>query len=175
MTQIPSISTDRLILRAPKAADFEALAAFYAEPARAAGFGGTLARDKAWRWFASLWGHWALRGYGYWVFADKDTDVGLGLCGVWEPEGWPEPEIGWVAFAGSEGKGLAYEAALAVRDWAYDVKGMPAIMSNILADNARSIALAERLGCTFESEYNNVEMGMVRVYRHVAPEARGAA
>lgn len=131
-------------------------------------------RDQAWRWFASLWGHWALRGYGYWVFADKSNDQAMGLCGIWEPEGWPEPEIGWIAFDGFEGKGYAFEAAMAVRDFAYDTVGMTTITSNILPGNTRSVALAERMGATLDKEYDNVAMGRVLQYRHIAPDQRGA-
>ena len=168
---IPVLETERLTLRGPEAADFEPLAKFFADAERSWGFGGPMTRADAWRWFASSVGHWALRGYGFWTTTLKDTGDVAGICGLWNPEGWPEPEIGWVLFEGFEGKGIAMEAALGVRDYAYGTLGFTTLTSNILPGNDRSIALAERMGATFEREYENVHMGKDMLYRHPAPEA----
>lgn len=128
-------------------------------------------RTEAWRWFASVIGHWHLRSFGFWTITSKVDDTPLGICGVWEPEGWPEPEIGWVVYEVAEGKGIAFEAATAARAHAYDVWKMPALSSNIIPGNERSVALATRLGATFEREYQNVSHGTEMLYRHPAPEA----
>ena len=93
------------------------------------------------------------------------------MVGLWGPEGWPEPELGWVMFAGGEGKGYAYEAALAVRAHAYRHMGFTTLSSNIFPGNDRSVALAERLGAVREGEYQNVTHGTEIVYRHPGPEA----
>ncbi len=168
LTAAPRILTERLVLRGPEAGDFEAVAAFFADEARSWGFGGPQDRTEAWRWFASLIGHWALRGFGFWMV---DTKVGetIGLVGLWEPEGWPEPELGWVMFANGEGKGYAFEAAIAARDHAYRHMGFATLSSNIFPGNARSVALAERMGAVKEREYHNVSHGTEMVYRHPAP------
>lgn len=168
---IPTLETKRLILRGPVAADFEQLAEFLADPVRAAGLGGTMTRAEAWRWFASVIGHWQLRGYGYWTVTDKADGAPLGLCGLWNPEGWPEPELAWSLFANAEGKGIAHEAATAVRTHAYTVMSMATLTSNILPDNTRSINLAIRMGATLEQTYENVNMGTIGLYRHPSPEA----
>ena len=104
---IPTLTTERLTLRAPGPEDFEAFAAFYASE-RASMVGGPEDRRDAWRRFAAILGHWHLRGYGFWTVADAHAP--LGLVGLWYPEGWPEPEIGWMLFEG-EGCGIAREAA----------------------------------------------------------------
>ncbi|MFC2970378.1 GNAT family N-acetyltransferase [Acidimangrovimonas pyrenivorans] len=168
---IPVLETERLVLRGPKPADFEPIATFFADEERAWGFGGAIDRPEAWRWFASMIGHWALRGYGFWVITDKADGTPLGITGLWEPEGWPEPKLGWGVFEGAEGRGIAYEAAMAARAHAYDTLGLPALSSNIFPGNGRSIALAERMGPRFEREYDNVKHGRELVYRHPRPEA----
>ncbi|EAP78392.1 MULTISPECIES: GNAT family N-acetyltransferase [Roseovarius] len=168
---IPRLETDRLILRGPEASDFEAYCAFLTDPVRAEGFGVEKNRPKAWRWFALNIGHWALHGYGYFTIEDKESGAPCGLTGIWNPEGWPEPEIGWVVFEGFEGRGIAREAATRARQWAYDDLGMTTLTSNIVPGNDRSIALAERLGARFERSYTNVEMGEDMLYRHPGPEA----
>lgn len=172
---IPTVETARLILRAPEARDFEAIAAFFADEARSWGFGGPKSRNEAWRWFASNIGHWALHGYGFWTVETKDGDQIIGIVGLWNPEDWPEPELGWVMFAGSEGKGFAYEAAKAARAHAYGPMGFTTLTSNIVPGNARSVALAERLGAWHERDFTNVTHDTEMAYRHPSPEALAQA
>lgn len=170
LTNAPILRSDRLILRGPERGDFELLVAFFADPVRPRGFGGTKDLTETWRWWTSVIGQWHLRGYGYWTITDTDGAV-HGITGLWFPEGWPEVELGWVAFAGSEGKGIIAEAAQMARRHAYDGLGLPALSSNIKPDNERSIRLAERLGCTMERRDINPSHGEMLVYRHPGPEA----
>jgi RimJ/RimL family protein N-acetyltransferase len=172
MTPAQTLTSDRLTLRGPETDDFDAIAAFFADTTRSPGFGGPLPRDQAWRWFASMIGHWHLRGYGFWTVTKSDTSEILGIVGLWNPEGWPEPELGWVMFENAEGKGYAAEAALTVRAYAYGTLGFKTLTSNIVPGNARSVALAERIGATYERTYDNISMGTDMLYRHPAPEAR---
>lgn len=171
MTPAVTLQTDRLTLRGPVASDFEAIAAFYDDAIRSKGFGGPLPRDQAWRWFASMIGHWHLHGYGFWTVTFKNTNAPLGVVGLWNPEGWPEPELSWVMFDGSEGQGIAFEAATAARNYAYTVMGFETLTSNIIPGNDRSIALAERLGAVYETTYDNINMGIDMLYRHPSPAA----
>jgi RimJ/RimL family protein N-acetyltransferase len=171
VTNAPRLETSRLILRGPEIADAEAFICFSDDEIRSAGFGHIPQRDEAWRWFAMNIGHWHIHGYGYMTIEDKATGKPAGICGIWNPEGWPEPELGWVVYEGFEGNGIAYEAALAARNWAYSDLGMTTMTSNIVPSNMRSIALATRLGATFEREYDNVQMGLDHLYRHPPAEA----
>ena len=166
----PRLETENLILRGPEAEDFEPLCAFLLDPVRSAGFGTEENRSDAWRWFTCNIGHWALHGYGYFTSVWKETGEPCGITGIWNPEGWPEPEIGWVVYEGFEGRGIAYEGAIRVREWAYTDLGFSTLTSNIVPGNARSVALAERMGAWFEREYNNVHMGVEQLYRHPSPE-----
>lgn len=144
---IPTLNTERLALRAPAEADFPAMLAFNDSP-RAVFLGGGGPRQQVWRALLSNIGHWALRGYGFW---SVDTKAGefIGRVGVIYHDGWLEPELAWHLFEGFEGKGYAYEAALASRDWALG-QGMGPLVSMIDPENTRSIALATRLGATLE-------------------------
>ena len=166
--QIPVLKTERLILRGPEARDFDALAVFFADEARSWGFGGPMNRNQAWRWFASMIGHWVLHGYGFWTVETHDGQT-VGIVGLWYPEGWPEPELGWVMFQDGEGKGYAREAATEARRYAYDVLGFDTLSSNIFPGNDRSVTLAERLGARYERSFENVSHGTEWVYRHPGP------
>ena len=164
----PALETERLILRKPVAADFDAEAEFMASE-RSRFVGGPMSREMAWRAFATLLGHWDLRGYGFFAVEDKATGAFVGRVGPWYPEGWPEPEIGWSLGAASEGRGVAREAAEAARRYVYDDLGWSTAISLIAPENGRSIALAERLGATFEQEYQHERFGLMRIYRHPSP------
>lgn len=171
LTNAPRFETDRLILRGPEMRDFDAFADFHADPVRAPGFGPVYTRSESWRWFALSIGHWHIHGYGYFTIEDRATAAPIGICGLWNPEGWPEPELGWVVYAGSEGKGIAFEAATRARQWAYSDLGLTTLTSNILPANTRSKALATRLGAIYERTYDNVAMGTDELWRHPGPGA----
>lgn len=166
LTGIPVLETARLRLRGPQASDFDSFAAFLASD-RSHHVGGPQPRDQAWRSFGHLTGHWALRGYSMFILADKSSDAPLGAAGPWFPEGWPERELGWSIWdPRAEGRGLACEAALATRDYAYDVLGWTTAISLILAGNTRSQALARRLGCVPESDFTHAQFGLCQIFRH---------
>jgi RimJ/RimL family protein N-acetyltransferase len=174
----PVLTTERLILRAPRAGDYEPWAAFAASD-RARHVGGPLTRYLAWRAMGHLTGHWVHRGFGMFIFARRDApDAPLGMAGPWFPEGWPEPEIGWSVWAeAAEGTGLATEAATAARAWASATLGWTRPVSYIDRDNARSIRLAEKLGATLEPGAPVPQLSAdddpaeTLVYRHPAPGA----
>lgn len=165
LSGIPTLTTDRLTLRAPVEADFEHVASFFASKERSWGFGGPLDRTGAWRWFAANIGHFVLKGFGFWFLETAEGET-VGMVGLWGPEGWNETELGWVMFEGAEGKGYAREAAEAVRAHAYDTLGWDALCSNIFPGNERSVTLAERMGARLEAEWDSPTHGTELVYRH---------
>ncbi len=171
MTTVPTISTDRLSLRAHSAHDFEQVATFFADAAHSGGYGGPLTRNAAWRWFASSIGHWQLRGFGLWTVDLRADQRPCGIVGLWKPEGLQEPELSWMLFQGFQGKNIAYEAALAARAYAFDTLGFNSLTSNITPGNPRSVKLAERLGATFDSKYFASDDSEILVYRHPATGA----
>ncbi|MDQ1177973.1 RimJ/RimL family protein N-acetyltransferase [Microbacterium sp. SORGH_AS 421] len=62
-------------------------------------------------------------------------------------------EIGWVVSPAASGRGLATEAVRALIDTAFEVYGLRRLVAQIDADNARSVALAERLGLRREAHF----------------------
>ncbi len=167
---IPVLETDRLRLRAPKPADFEPMAQFRASD-RSKTVGGPHSRNHTFDWLCAIAGHWLMRGYGRWIIADRDTDVTLGVGGLMFPEGWPEPEIAWSLTEQAEGRGIAFEAALAARRFAYDTLGWSTVVSCTTPDNTRSIALAKRMGATRDGAHTHPDLGTLLIWRHPGPEA----
>lgn len=141
----PDLQTQRLTLRAPKAGDFPAYAAFYASD-RATIIGGPLTDAEAWHKFASMAGHWALNGFGW--FMVEDADGACGFVGVHQPPHYPDMELGWVLYGGHEGQGYATEAAAEVRRWTRATLAPPRLVSFIDPANSNSQRVARRLGAT---------------------------
>ena len=168
---IPILETERLRLRAPKLDDLPAEAEFYADPERSHFVGGPSDEAGVWNMIAMMLGHWHLRGYGFWAVEDRADHTYYGRVGLWFPHGWPEPEIGWVMTAAGEGRSIAYEAAIAARNFAYGKLGWSTLISFITPDNTRSAALAERLGCTFEKAVSDPVHNVRFIWRHPGPEA----
>lgn len=169
MTQ-PILKTDRLILRKPASQDIDTVVSFFLSE-RAAHVGGPYTLARAWRQFAAEVGHWDLLGFGMWAVTTQDSDDIIGLVGPWFPADWPETEIGWFMFEGSEGKGYAFEAAQAAVAHAFGTLGWSTAVSYIAAENTRSIALAERLGATLDPDAPQPTPGKpCLVYRHPNPQ-----
>ncbi len=171
---IPRIETPRLVLRAPRASDFDGFAAYLGSD-RSRFTGGPVDRNQAWRAFGHIAGHWVFRGYGVFVIEHRGTGKAIGTSGPWFPEGWPEPEIAWTLWeTGFEGQGLAAEAALAGRGWAYEALGWTTAISLILDGNTRSEALAQRLGCVRVGGFTHAQFGPSGLWRHPAADRQGA-
>jgi RimJ/RimL family protein N-acetyltransferase len=167
---VPVLETEQLRLRSWREEDLPAFAGFWADEDTARFLGGTCARPQSWRIMAMYAGHWVLRGYGMWAIEEKATGQLAGYCGPWNPEGWPEQEIGWGLVKAFHGRGYATEAARRARDFAYRELGWPTAVSYIAAENAASQGVAKRLGATFEST-GDLLGTPVGIYRHPAPGA----
>ena len=149
--QIPVMDTPRLTLRAPALSDLETLTAFYAT-SRSHMVGGPQDAVGSFAKLSARIGHWALRGHGLWHVDDRTNGDFLGWAGVMTLPGWDEPELAWTVFAHAEGKGIAYEAAMAARAFAAQHMKLDRLISYIRHDNDRSRALAERLGAVHERD-----------------------
>ena len=142
---IPVIETERLRLRAPRIEDFDAFANAVSGP-RGQYYGDYDDREGAWADFIQLTGTWLLRGHGAWTVTDKTTHAVLGLVQIGAEPGDQEPELGFIVSQEAEGKSVAFEAAKAVRDHGFGAFKLPSLVSYVDAQNARSAALARRLG-----------------------------
>jgi RimJ/RimL family protein N-acetyltransferase len=142
----PSLETPRLILRPPTGADFDAFAAFAADPSASTFLGGVQSRAVAWRGWAQIAGSWLLNGYSMFSYIEKASGRWIGRGGPWMPEGWPGTEVGWGIVPDMQRKGYAKEAATASIDWAFDALGWTDVIHCIDPRNAASIAVAKSLG-----------------------------
>jgi len=142
------LRTERLLLRMFHTDDFEAYAQICADPEvmRYLGAGTPLSREDAWRQMAMLLGHWQLRGYGMWAVQELTSGALVGRIGLFQPEGWPGFELGWMLGRQYWGRGYATEGARAALRYGFQEVGESHIISLIRPQNAASIRVAERLG-----------------------------
>ncbi len=165
---IPELETERLLLRALGPRDLDAYAAMYADPEvmRFLEHGRPLDRGAAWRSMAVHLGHWRLRGYGQWALVERSSGELVGRAGLWQPEGWPGLEVGWLLARRHWGRGFATEAGGAAVAYAFEVVGVDRVVSLIRPENGASIRVAERLGERFERA---IELGGNEVHVYCLP------
>jgi RimJ/RimL family protein N-acetyltransferase len=144
------IHTERLVLRPPTAADVQPMFEIHQDPdvMRFVGKPGDI--SVAWRNVAMMIGHWHMRGYGMWIVINRDSRQVIGRAGLWNEEGGPGLELGWLIRKSAWGRGYATEAARAALEWAWEHAGHDHIVSVIHAENHPSIRIAEKLGQRLE-------------------------
>lgn len=143
--QIPTLVSDAILLRAPKVEDFP----LYADvlcTSRGQYMGGPLSRDDAWWDFVQLASGWVLHGHGGWAIEDVESAELLGFVILGLEPGDAQIELGFLVSEDTEGLGIAHEAAQMARAFAFETLQLKELASYIHKDNARSIALAERMG-----------------------------
>lgn len=178
------IETERLVLREPREDDLDALARFYADPEvmRFIGAGKTRTREESAESLRNMLRWRALDGFGMFICERREDATVIGRSGllVWDTRVWQfgsraelgehaEVELGWTLGREFWGHGYATEAARAARDWAFGELGLSRLISLIHPENAPSIRVAERLGCTVEREVETGTFGPARIYIHPVP------
>ncbi len=149
---LPEIRTERLVLRPPSAEDFDAWADFSADEEVMRYIGGTQPRSVAWRTMAMHVGSWHLKGFGLFSVLEQKSGMWIGRAGPWQPDSWPEPEIGYSFARYAWGQGYASEAASAALAWAFETLRWTNAVHYIVSENLASIAVAKKIGSQFLAE-----------------------
>jgi len=150
----PTLTTNRLTLRAPRASDIDALAGHYGDPAHFDSLGGRTpdaaqARQRAAIFVVEAANFWAAVGYGPLVVMADETWVGL--CGFRPPpeDVAPDDAHPLLVFGVDRalwGRGYATEAAKAVLTWAQATLRAPRLDAATRPDNAAAGAVLRKLG-----------------------------
>lgn len=150
---IPTLTTERLRLRAHRIEDFAAVAKMWADPRVTQYIGGRPSTGElSWARLLRYAGHWALLGFGYWAIEDRATGAFAGELGFADyhreidPTLDGVPELGWVLSPDFFGRGYATEAARAATHWGDTHFGTARTACLIHPGNVASIRVAEKLG-----------------------------
>ena len=150
------LETERLVLRRLLPTDLDDLFALYRDAEIRRYFpDGTRTREQTkeeLEWF--LAGHPEHRELGLWATVDRESGRFIGRCGLlpWTIDGQAEVEVAYLLAREFWGRGLATEAARAIRDHAFGRLGLSRLICLIDRENAASIAVARRIGMAFERE-----------------------
>ncbi len=150
---VPVLETERLRLRGHTLADFEAVAAMWADPQVYRFIGGQPStREESWARMVRMPGLWELLGYGYWVVEEKASRRLVGEVGFADfkraltPSIEGIPEHGWVLATWAHGQGYATEAVRASLKWTERDPSVHETVCIIAPENAASIRVAEKAG-----------------------------
>lgn len=104
-------------------------------------------------WLARQHARYSGDGHGLWLVVERATGERVGQVGLamQEVDGRREPEIGWLVRRRHWRRGIAAEAAAAVRDFAFAM-GLDRVISLIRPGNEPSQGVARRVGMTVERE-----------------------
>jgi RimJ/RimL family protein N-acetyltransferase len=152
-TLVPTVESERLVLRGHRRDDFAECAALWADPVVTRYVGGRpFASDEVWTKLLRYVGHWAVVGYGYWVVREKASGRFVGEVGFADfqrdivPSFDGAPEAGWVLAPWSYGKGFATEAVRAATTWLERALGPVRTVCMIDLGNVASIRVAAKSG-----------------------------
>ena len=143
------IETDRLVLRPMEADDYVDLLLTFGDPKVMAAFGvAPFGEVEMKRWVARNLEHQQRHGYGLFSILHKIDRSLIGDCGVEHRDvgGAAEVELGYDIRSNYWNRGLATEAAAAVRDHAFQRLGLPRLVSLIRYGNGASARVAEKVG-----------------------------
>ena len=108
-------------------------------------------------WIERNLAHQDTHGYGLFSVVLKSNETLIGDCGLehMETGGELETELGYDFRSDYWNQGFATEAALAVRDYAFNVLSLPSLISLIRVGNEASKRVSEKIGMKFIDQFTN--------------------
>ncbi len=149
------IATDRLQLRPFREEDLEIMISLFQNPDFMRFSGGALYTREQTITFLNKILTWERESLPFpFAVIDLATERLIGFCGFLhqEVDGQPEIEIAYRLHPGFWNRGLATEAARAVRDHAFQELHLPRVISMIHPENLASRRVAEKNGLRLEKE-----------------------
>ena len=148
MSSAPILETQNLKLREFSQDDLNDLAAMVADEDQMRFYPRPKTRDEASAWISRNLSLYREYGFGFWFIESLSTSDFLGYCGI-RPlalQGASEIEIGWHIKKTFWNRGIATEAAMAVRDLAFRRFALSRLVAIIHPDHIASRRVAENIG-----------------------------
>lgn len=155
------IETPRLVLRPMESSDLEDLLKIFGDIKVMAFFDSEpFNHSQMARWLQRNLDHQEAYGYGLFSVILKSNNTLIGDCGLEhiQLDGEAVTELGYDFRSDYWNQGLATEAALAVRDYAFTALTLPSLISLIRVGNQASRRVAEKTGMRLidESHINGI-------------------
>jgi len=152
---VPRLETRRLLLRPMILADVSELLQIFSDAKVMASFGvPPFGLGEMEQWVQRNLAHQKANGYGLFSVILKSNGMLIGDCGLerMEIEGTQTVELGFDFRSDQWNRGYATEAAIAVRDFAFDQLKLPRLISLIQVGNIASRRVAEKVGMAYAGE-----------------------
>lgn len=155
------LQTPRLLLREMTQQDLPDLEEMLLDPAVMYAYEHTFTQQEVREWLERQQQRYLRDGFGLWAVVYRRTGEMVGQAGLTmqDCQGAAVLEVGYLLKRRFWGRGYAREAALACRDYAFEVLGMEQVYSIIKTDNLPSIRVAEAMGMKpvkeFDARYFN--------------------
>jgi ribosomal-protein-alanine N-acetyltransferase len=156
-----AFETPRLILRPMQATDLDAIHLIFTDSKVMTSFSvACFSLEQTQRWLQRNLDHQSQYGYGLFSVILKTDGALIGDCGLenMEIDGHTLAELGYDFRSAYWNQGFATEAALAVRDYAFDVLHLPQLISLIRVGNFASRRVAEKVGMQLVEEFMRYEI-----------------
>jgi ribosomal-protein-alanine N-acetyltransferase len=145
------LETPRLILREMRSEDATELLAVFADPRVMESFGAPpFDAPRMDAWVRRNLGHQRAHGYGLFAVIHKEDRVLIGDCGLEQMD--VGAELGYDLRSDYWGRGLATEAACAVRDLGFGDLHLERLVSLIRVGNLASRRVAEKVGMSLAEQ-----------------------
>ncbi len=175
--QIPTIETERLLLRPWTLADGEAWFRILQEKDILRYFPNSVppARFKADAYINHHLAHWMEHGYGHWAVVTPEDGHLRGWCGLEYLPELKQVEVAYLLSRTVWGRGYATEAAKAAVEFGLAKLNMREIIGLVHPDNIASIRVLEKCGLTFADGLRLWGMKMLRyrISREAAEAGQG--
>lgn len=142
------LETERLILREMNNNDFEALCKILLDEETMYAYQGAFTIEEAHNWLNSQLERYKNYGYGLWAVVLKENNEMIGQCGL-SIQTWKDSkvlEVGYLFQRNYWHQGYATEAAIASKEYAFNVLNANEVSSIIRTTNTQSINVALRNG-----------------------------
>lgn len=149
------IETERLFLREFLISDAEQLYLLNKDPEVIQFTGDSAFRNVAEaKSFLENYEQYRKFGFGRWAVIDKYSGDFLGWCGLRYDAAVDETDIGFRFFKRYWNKGYATESARAAINMGFDKFRLQTLVGRAMKENTASIKVLEKLGMSFEKEFD---------------------
>jgi ribosomal-protein-alanine N-acetyltransferase len=151
------LETERLRLRPYREDDLDDLHGMLSDPEHMRWYPAPFEREESVAWLERQIARYRDPGFGLLIVEDRETGEFLGTAGpaTMLVEGVEHVEIGWHTKPGRKGEGIAPEAGVATRDWAFANLDVDHLISLVRPENAGSNRVAQKIGMHVDHETNH--------------------
>ena len=142
------LETERLVLRKLEQSDFREACKLLQDPEVMYAYEGAFSDQEVQVWLDKMFRRYENDGFALWAVVEKGSGELIGQCGITYQEyngGWV-PEVGYLFRKEFWHKGFATEAAIACKEYAFQVLDFDDVYSIIRDSNVASQNVARRNG-----------------------------